>query len=89
MQTDEGDSDDVPKPDDSYNIDIPESVVLWEARPRPANSAQVCTVNYIYAIGVGRLLCLNATLTDLLILLKKKSRQIYVLMIIRRMKLMK
>lgn len=33
-------SEDVPKLDESYNIDIPGSVTLWEARPRPANSAQ-------------------------------------------------
>ncbi|XP_045780012.1 oxysterol-binding protein-related protein 1 isoform X8 [Maniola jurtina] len=33
-------SEDVPKPDESYNIDIPGSVTLWEARPRPSNSAQ-------------------------------------------------
>lgn len=43
FQSDDGDnSEDVPKPDDSYNIDIPGSVTLWEARPRPPNSAQVC-----------------------------------------------
>lgn len=34
-------SDDIPKPDESYNIDIPGSVTLWEARPRPPNTAQV------------------------------------------------
>ncbi|GBP38692.1 Oxysterol-binding protein-related protein 1 [Eumeta japonica] len=39
-QPDETDSDDVPKPDESTNIDIPDSVLLWEARPRPSNSAQ-------------------------------------------------
>ncbi|KAL4703732.1 hypothetical protein ACJJTC_016739 [Scirpophaga incertulas] len=33
-------SDEVPKPDESYNIDIPNSVTLWEARSRPQNSAQ-------------------------------------------------
>ncbi|RVE43342.1 hypothetical protein evm_012013 [Chilo suppressalis] len=33
-------TDEVPKPDESYNIDIPNSVTLWEARPRPTNSAQ-------------------------------------------------
>ncbi|XP_047520600.1 oxysterol-binding protein-related protein 1 isoform X2 [Pieris napi] len=33
-------SDEVPKPDESYNIDIPGSVTLWEASPRPGNSAQ-------------------------------------------------
>ncbi|XP_072939299.1 oxysterol-binding protein-related protein 1-like [Epargyreus clarus] len=33
-------SEEVPKPDESYNIDIPGSVTLWEARPRPSNSAQ-------------------------------------------------
>ncbi|XP_022126297.2 oxysterol-binding protein-related protein 1 isoform X2 [Pieris rapae] len=33
-------SDEVPKPDESYNIDIPGSVTLWEATPRPGNSAQ-------------------------------------------------
>lgn len=34
-------SDDIPKADESYNIDISGSVTLWEARPRPTNSAQV------------------------------------------------
>ncbi|OWR40947.1 putative oxysterol-binding protein 1A [Danaus plexippus plexippus] len=33
-------SDEVPKPDEAYNIDIPGSTTLWEARPRPSNSAQ-------------------------------------------------
>ncbi|XP_053611883.1 oxysterol-binding protein-related protein 1 isoform X2 [Plodia interpunctella] len=33
-------SDEVPKPDESFNIDIPNSVTLWEARRRPSSSAQ-------------------------------------------------
>ncbi|XP_050344870.1 oxysterol-binding protein-related protein 1 isoform X2 [Nymphalis io] len=33
-------SEEVPKPDESMNIDIPGSVTLWEARPRPSSSAQ-------------------------------------------------
>lgn len=31
----------MPKSDEAYNIDIPGSVTLWEARARPTNSAQV------------------------------------------------
>lgn len=31
---------DIPKCDSTYSIDIPRSITLWEADPRPANSAE-------------------------------------------------
>jgi len=31
----------VPKSDSTYSIDIPNSAVLWEARPRPQNTSDV------------------------------------------------
>jgi oxysterol-binding protein-related protein 1/2 len=32
---------DIPKSDSVYSIDIPHSVTLWEAEPRPPNTAEV------------------------------------------------
>lgn len=38
-------SEDVPKSDDTNNIEIAGSVTLWEARPRPTTSAQVSFIH--------------------------------------------
>lgn len=34
------DGGDIPKSDSTYSIDIPNSVTLWEAEPRPGNTAE-------------------------------------------------
>lgn len=32
---------DLPKCDSTYSIDIPHSIIIWEAEPRPPNSSEV------------------------------------------------
>jgi hypothetical protein len=39
----------VPKCDSTYSIDIPNSVTLWEADPRPERSAEVSSNNTVFA----------------------------------------
>lgn len=38
---DSSDGADLPKCDSTYSIDIPHSITIWEAEPRPPNSSEV------------------------------------------------
>lgn len=39
--TESSDGSDLPKCDSTYSIDIPHSITIWEADPRPPNSSEV------------------------------------------------
>lgn len=43
--TESSEGADLPKCDSTYSIDIPHSITIWEAEPRPPNSSEVISTN--------------------------------------------
>lgn len=48
-ETPEPSDGDLPKCDSTYSIDIPHSELIWEAEPRPPNTAEVSIFDSILA----------------------------------------
>lgn len=57
--TEASEGSDLPKCDSTYSIDIPHSVTIWEAEPRPPNSSEVSLPKNIH-IPIAMLIHLHS-----------------------------